>query len=340
MSELHELVHDLVTGAGPGADLWATVAKLGLTTVAVPEEAGGSGGTVGDLTEVVEALGEHGAQVPVAEHATAAWALAAAGHDPVGLGTVAHVRELTRTEDLVVLTGVPWAARASHVLVLPLDGGDPALVATEGLTVTAGTDVAGAPLDDVEVPVGRCIPLPGSPRAAEVAGRLALLRSAAMVGAGRAAYELTRSHVRTREQFGRPLVTIPAVGSALARMRVEVIQAETALASARAAAEVGRAHPAAAAARVVCGTAATAIAQLAHQLHGAMGITMEYSLHPLTRTLWAARDADLPEEHWAGLLGGLVLNNGEELLWDELTAVTDSTGTAAGAPPPRAARTR
>jgi acyl-CoA dehydrogenase len=56
------------------------------------------------------------------------------------------------------------------------------------------------------------------------------------------------------------------------------------------------------------------------QADGAVGITQEYPLHRRTRLLWALRDADLPEEHWAGVLGQRALVGGEELLWDDLTA--------------------
>ncbi|MDN5854532.1 MAG: acyl-CoA dehydrogenase, partial [Actinomycetia bacterium] len=179
-------------------------------------------------------------------------------------------------------------------------------------------DVAGQPLDEVDVADAQ--PLAGITGDAVLA-RLALLRAATIVGAVRGAYLMTRTHVRTREQFGRPLVRLPAVATALARFRVELIQAETALGAALDASDTTRASTSAAAARVVCGGAATEAARLAHQLHGALGITHEYGLHPLTRLLWATRDADLPEEHWATALGERVLTDGEPYFWDELTAV-------------------
>lgn len=69
-------------------------------------------------------------------------------------------------------------------------------------------------------------------------------------------------------------------------------------------------------------------ARLASLLHGAIGITQEYALHPLTRALWALRDADLPDEQWATTLGALVLDGAEPRLWDELTAVAGPGPTA------------
>ena len=315
MSELRDLVREVVSGGGHP---WKTLTELGLTTVDVAEEAGGSGGETSDLVEIVESLAEHGAGTPLAEHATACWALAGSGALPT-LGTVAHT---THPPSHTLRLTVPWAtAPASHVIVLA-GNGPPTVLDTsrEGVLITPGTDAAGQPLDQLEAPSTALVPLAGV-ETEEVSARLALLRSAAMVGAARGAYGLTRDHVRTRTQFGRPLVKLPSVGTALARFRVEIIQAEAALATALADAGTPRAYHAAGAARIVCGAAATEAAQLAHQLHGAIGITQEYGLHPLTRLLWALRDADRPEEHWAIVLGERVLATGEPHLWNELTAV-------------------
>lgn len=317
MSELSDLVRDVV--ADTDHDPWDALTEVGVTTVGVPEEAGGSGGSLDDLVEVVRAVAAHGARVPLAEHATAAWALAQSGTAP-RLGTVALVPSLPAGQR--ILLTVPWASRASHVVVAPLDGGPPAVLDTRagGVVVTAGADAAGGSLDEVAVPADALTPV-GGPGGRAVAARLALLRSAAIVGAAETAYALTRNHVRTREQFGRPLVRLPAVAASLARLRVEVLQAQTALDGASAHADGPRALPSAAAARVTCGEVATEAARIAHQLHGAIGITEEYALHRATRSLWALRDADLPEQDWAVLLGGLALDGGESHLWDDLTGV-------------------
>jgi acyl-CoA dehydrogenase len=48
-------------------------------------------------------------------------------------------------------------------------------------------------------------------------------------------------------------------------------------------------------ARITAATAATDVARLAHQLHGATGITREYPLHRLTRRLRAWPDTETAE---------------------------------------------
>lgn len=322
MSELHDLVRDVLADLPEGGDPWDVLESLGLTRIGVPEEHGGSGGTVRELSEVVEELAAGGACTPLAEHATVAWLLSGASHGPVRAGTVAVLPTLRADGDTVRVT-VPWGQWASHVLLLPLDGAPPAVVPREATTACAGprSAVGGAPVSELEVPPAGVHALHDGPGAAAAVARLALLRCAAIVGAARAAHTLTDRHVRAREQFGRPLVRIPAVATDLARIRVELLQAETALDAARAASGSAQAFRAAVAARVVAAAAATEIARLAHQLHGALGITLEYPLHRLTRTLWALRDADAGEERWAVELGGLVRAGGEACLWEELTAV-------------------
>lgn len=64
MSDLRDLVRDVARDSG---DVWATLDELGLSTIGVPEELGGSGGGTPELAEVAEVLGEHGVTVPFAE---------------------------------------------------------------------------------------------------------------------------------------------------------------------------------------------------------------------------------------------------------------------------------
>jgi acyl-CoA dehydrogenase len=75
-----------------------------------------------------------------------------------------------------------------------------------------------------------------------------------------------------------------------------------------------------AAARIVAASGATEAARLAHQLHGAMGVTQEDGLHRLTTRLWAWQDAVTSEREWSILLGEAAIDGGEELLWSDLTS--------------------
>ncbi|MFJ8816565.1 acyl-CoA dehydrogenase family protein [Amycolatopsis thermoflava] len=314
LEDLRALVAD-VLGRQPDADsgeLWRTLASLGLTTIGIPEEAGGAGGGLPELIAVVAELAERGADVPLVEFNTGRWALGSrAGSIPgeVAIGCARKTGEVVR---------VGWAAVATHLVLLVDDAPSAGLVALDapGVTVRDGHDPVDGHGARVELDGADVTDLRGEPDGDAIRVRLGLLRCAALVGATRGAYRMTRRYVREREQFGRPLVRIPAVASALARMRVEVIQSEVAL---ERAVEAGTLE-AVAVARVIAGEAASATADAAHQLHGAMGITQEYGLHRLTRKLWCWRDADLPEAAWARRLGAAAASDGEDVVWTVLTA--------------------
>lgn len=328
-AELGALVTDLVaqhTGAQPEdrlTGLWATLEELGLTRVGIAEQHGGSGGTLDDLIVIVRALAQNGTVTPLVESATADWILAHAGQAPSDPCTIVCQSNPVLTGQLPgSVLEVPWGRWASQALVLGPDGvATLAELEAADATVTPGNDMAGAQLDQVTMPTARPTGVHPAPTAEQIRTRMGLLRSATLAGAVRGAYQLTRSYVRDRHQFGKPLVKIPGVATALAAIRTQVILAEAALNLAcerNDACEHGD-LAAVATARVVCGAAATETAQRAHQLHGAMGITMEYPLHHLTRILWTTRDADLPEQRWAELLGEATLAGGERALWEDLT---------------------
>jgi acyl-CoA dehydrogenase len=58
-----------------------------------------------------------------------------------------------------------------------------------------------------------------------------------------------------------------------------------------------------AAARTLAGDAAILGARTAHQVHGAIGVTMEYPLQRFTRRLWEWEAADGTAARWARALG-------------------------------------
>jgi hypothetical protein len=58
-----------------------------------------------------------------------------------------------------------------------------------------------------------------------------------------------------------------------------------------------------AAAKIRVGEAAGKVAEIAHQVHGAIDSTHEHSLHRPTRRLWSWRDECGTESHWPPELG-------------------------------------
>ncbi len=326
--ELTELIRDLAKdhedpAAGELPAVWHQIQELGLVTIGLPEEAGGSGGETGDLLVVIRELGRAGIGTPVVEASTAAFAIGpprSGAFDTVVMAGAGDPSAAAAAE----LGMVAFGGLADRVVVIGESAVVPAALEPAGSDIEVTTDLAGLPAAWIRVkPAQYGLAAPVEPDL--VAERLMLARTAAIVGAACGAYELTRDYVTHREQFGAPLIKFPAVATALARMAVAIGNAEAGLDRALAVCDASerprlRRFGAAAAARVAAASMATLVASTAHQLHGAVGVTAEYGLHRYTRKLWAWRDADLAERAVSARLGARTRTVDEALLWDELLA--------------------
>ena len=110
-----------------------------------------------------------------------------------------------------------------------------------------------------------------------------------MTGALQATGDLTVRYASDRSQFGRVLRRFQAIEHQLAVITRECAVAEAAVEPALCTLLAGRelSLGEVAAAKVVCARAADRVVQIAHQVHGAIGITREHSLSRLTRRLLA-----------------------------------------------------
>jgi hypothetical protein len=200
-----------------------------------------------------------------------------------------------------ILPAVPWAREAA-LLVVSGPGREALIVDLrhESVTVQQGENLASEPRDTVLLHRTPATPIASGPGHAAIRSRLALLWSAAVAGAARGAYRLTKAYVSER-QFGAPLLRIPAVSSGLALMKVQLLQAEATLALAE-------------------------VARLAYQLARSMGITQEYPLHHVTRRLWAWRGAVAGERDWSDELGRRAADLGETGVWTRLSAAGSQGG--------------
>ena len=68
------------------------------------------------------------------------------------------------------------------------------------------------------------------------------------------------------------------------------------------------------------GEAAGEGAGIAHQVHGAIGFTMEHILHRYSRRVWSWRDEFGSESIWAVRLGEAVAAKGSDALWATLAS--------------------
>jgi len=141
----------------------------------------------------------------------------------------------------------------------------------------------------------------------------AVLSCAQIAGALERALQFTVEHVTTRQQFGVPIVRFQAVAHQLAQLAEETAAARAAADGASADSQEWKV----AAAKVRCGEAAAKGAEIAHQLHGAIGFTNEHALRHFSAILWQARDRFGTETEWAIQLGRHVAASGDP--WRLLT---------------------
>jgi acyl-CoA dehydrogenase len=323
--ELTDLIRNLAADAGDTGSVWGQVCELGLAGIGMPEDKGGSGGSLADLVVVVRELARAGLSTPIVEASTSSYAVDAAAGESFETIVVAPDLDVSSNAVTANLTQVPFADRATGLVIVTASSVVTVPLAGESVTVEPSHDIADLPDARVNLAGASVAHISGGPGAAQVIDRLALTRSAALLGTAWGAYELTRKYVMEREQFGAPLVKIPAVSTTLAQMAVRTRFAQSALD--RATAACADAHTpelhrfgAVSAARINAATAATLVARTSHQLHGAVGITAEYDLHRYTSKLWALRDADQSEFAYCGRLGARVREKGEIELWDSISA--------------------
>ena len=268
--------------AGWSPELWAELEASGLASV-------GAESTRMEAAAVVRIAARHAAPVPLAETVMASWLLLDDGLEvPPGPLTVV-------TEGRAPYGVVACALVVHHELVRPDDCRIEPLPA----------NLAGEPwsLVDPSGPIPWLQPI-GT-----------LIRSVQMAGALESVLALTVEYVRERRQFGSPLSRFQAVQQQLALLAGEV-------SAAGAAVDAALEQPgllSVAAAKIRCGQAAGRSAELAHQLHGAIGYTDEHRLHQFTRRLWSWRDEFGSETEWAARLGALLVREGPDRLWEAIT---------------------
>jgi hypothetical protein len=304
--------------------LWQAVEEAGYPDVLLDGPAG-----MVEAVTILRAAGHHAAPIPLAETILARWLCAAAGlGPPPGALTIAPVEPGDRVIGVAgMLAGriarVPWARDAGAIVLL---GEERLHIARRRqFGVEMGRNLAGEPRDKLDGVVTEegCggAALPGGIDAAALLRLGALLRAAQMAGAMAAALDLATRYANERIQFGRPIAKFQAIQQQLALLAEETAASQVVVESAAEAVALGRpsALVAVPAAKIRTGIAAGKVAEIAHQVHGAIGFTEEHSLHYLTRRLWSWRDEFGHESHWAQELGRHVAASGPDGLWPLIT---------------------
>jgi alkylation response protein AidB-like acyl-CoA dehydrogenase len=270
------------------AALWRECAELGLLTLGLDEESGGSGRAIDDEVLLFVELGKRLAPGPFLACTLAARIAARSGDvelaERIGSGAVivalavlrgdGDVRPVKGTFDLFDPAG------ASHALVVARSGA--ALVDVGVLGVLTPVDAADPGVRMCSVTVESAEPLHWLPADDEVIRERAMVLAAAyLTGLAAAAAALATEHAKTREQFGKPIGVNQAIKHACVNMEIaaEAAQAQTLFAAIALAGGRADALLQVLSAATVAGSAAVDNAAAGIHVFGGMGYTFENDMH-------------------------------------------------------------
>ena len=278
-----------------GAEAWRPVfsalAGLGIFGVAIPEDAGGAGGSVEDLCAMVEEAARALVPGPVATTALAtlivtdpeSLAALAAGERFAGLALDGDVR----IDGETVSGTLPLVLGAADGALLLVPAGERWLVVD---TSAGGAAIEPLRATDFSRPLARVV-LTSAPATAvtgassreRIEELAATVLAAEAAGVTRWALDTAVAYAKVREQFGKPIGSFQAVKHLCAEMLCRAEQAEAAAADAARAADPA-ADPAQfsiAAALAAATTIATAKANAKDciQVLGGIGCTWEHDAH-------------------------------------------------------------
>ncbi|HUO65398.1 MAG TPA: acyl-CoA dehydrogenase family protein [Terriglobales bacterium] len=330
------MAESVTSERGFSAALWKEISILGWPGLLVPEEHGGSSGSILDVILLIEEMGRVCFPGPYVQSAVVATLL---------LVTAASSAQRERL--------LPAMARGDRLCVLALTEEsasiDPEAIALEAkpggtlsgrklfvnaahaaddlIVVTRGAGGADLFLLDARRPGVTVLPMEAMAgdrpcevgfagvevRADDLMGEAgsgwerlvpalqagALARAAEMVGCAQRVLELCVDHAKGRKQFGRPLGSFQAIQHACADLLRDVETARYLVYSAAWKMEQGRECAAdVAMAKAYAGRTSQAVARKAHQLLGAISFCEEHSLHLFhKRILAAGLDFGDPSHH-------------------------------------------
>jgi acyl-CoA dehydrogenase len=315
------------------APLWRALSEAGLPLSWVAEEYGGSGATLAEGFSVLSAAGRFAIGVPLTETMLAGWLLSQARiASPDGEMTLAPATP----KDRIALNadgtlsgrarGVPFAKEAKHLAVLAHNGNGEvsiALLAAGQYRIEHDLNLGGDGNDTLTFDRGIPVTIMPAPDGFDQTSLLlmgAVARSLQIAGSLETLLEISVRYSNERVAFEKKISKFQAVQHNLAKLAGE---SAAALAAATSAADAladsstpkDAAFLEAASAKIRCSEAAEKAAAIAHQVHGAIGFTIEHILHRYSLRALAWRDDFGSESYWAVELGRRVAANGADELW-------------------------
>ncbi len=293
--------------------VWAEIAALGWTAIAIPEEFGGVGLSLAEAVPVMEQMGRNMLASPFAASTLAAQALIVGGdvaqktawlpriaeglpaslalYEAHGDWDLAHITaQATRNGDRVDLSGekqfVPWAQAAGLIITSVLLDGQPALILLTHADIPEGAlrrevivdetkRSCALNLDGISVHASAVMDIgKASPTLAHIDLAAALLQSAEMCGGTQSVIDYTVDYLKTRTQFGNIIGSFQALKHPTVNAYVEYEKARSHLYSAAYSfADQGKGEIAVRMAKAAADGAYSSAADRAIQFHGGFGFT-------------------------------------------------------------------
>ena len=314
------------------APLWSALADAGLPLSWVPEDCNGSGASLSEGFSVLSSAGRFAIAVPLAETMLAGWLLAQARiAAPDGAMTVAPAgpRDTIKLDADGALSGrargVPFAKDAAHLAVLAQSGNgwSIALVDAKSCRVEGGLNLGCDSSNAVTFDKTKPLAVKPAPKGFDQNSLLLMgcvARSLQIAGALESMLDISVRYSNERVAFEKKISKFQAVQHNLAKLAGETAAAMAAATSAadtivHATSFDDAVFLEAASAKIRCAEAAEKGAAIAHQVHGAIGFTIEHILHRYTLRALAWRDDFGNESHWAVELGKMVAARGADELW-------------------------
>lgn len=295
-----EFSRQVELGQSPQA-AWHKFEEAGFLDLMRTEEAGGAALPLNELYEICSLLGASATCLPLADTLIARLLIPQAICPD---GIIALAPDCIKTDQGLQCTRVPFGAIAQYVLadmqgqMILLDAKQAQhLHASEWRSQTAtfvwlrGSDQA------------TCIPSADASSASALQAWGTALYAALMCGAMQKTFALTLEYCNDRQQFGRSLGKFQAIQHQFAVMAQHIVAASLATQAAFASAGHMPTLRDAAVAKARASEAALLVANTAHALHGAIGISDEYDLHLYTRRLHEWRLVHGSEIYWHEWLG-------------------------------------
>jgi acyl-CoA dehydrogenase len=314
------------------APLWSALADAGLPLSWVPDACNGAGVSLAEGFSVAQSAGRFAVAVPLVETMLAGWLLSQADiASPSGKMTVAPARPQDRISVNADNTlsgrvrGVPYGADAEHIAVIAASSNGSAitLVEASACQIDAGENLGhdasnAVTFNNVKPLTIKAAPSGFTPKSLMLMG--ATLRSLQIAGALEALLDISVRYSNERVAFEKKISKFQAVQHNLAKLAGEIAAAVTAAGSAADSIANSSSFDdavffEAASAKIRCAEAAEKGTAIAHQVHGAIGFSMEHILHRFTLRALAWRDDFGHESYWATELGKFVAARGADDLW-------------------------